>query len=116
MVHAVPDILARIVDHKRVELSQNVSRRGELERRAADRTDHRDFRAGLVSKKPAIIAEIKQASPSRGTLSTDFDPASIARDYGSGGAAALSVLTDAKFFQGSLDDLAQAREAVKIPV
>src|SRR5258708_7002863 len=116
MVHAVPDILARIVDHKRAELSQNFSRRGELEQRAATRTDHRDFRAALISKQPAIIAEIKQASPSRGTLSTNFDPAAIARSYASGGAAALSVLTDAKFFQGSLDDLAHARASVKIPV
>src|SRR5437879_5033755 len=107
MVHAVPDILARIVDHKRAELSQKLSRRGELEQRAAARTDHRDFRTGLVSKKPAIIAEIKQSSPSKGTLSTNFDPAAIARSYESGGAAALSVLTDAKFFQGSLRDLAQ---------
>jgi indole-3-glycerol phosphate synthase len=116
MVHAVPDILARIVDHKRAELSQNLSRRGELEQRAASRADHRDFRAALVSNAPAIIAEIKQASPSRGTLSADFDPAAIARSYASGGAAALSVLTDAEFFRGSLADLAQARGTTSIPV
>jgi len=56
MVHAVPDILARIVDHKRAELAQNLPRRGELEQRASTRTGHRDFRSALVSKRPAIIA------------------------------------------------------------
>jgi indole-3-glycerol phosphate synthase len=116
MVHAVPDILARIVDHKRAELSHHLSRRGELQRRAADRMGHRDFRAALIAKQPAIIAEIKQASPSKGTLSTNFDPAAIAGSYASGGAAALSVLTDAKFFQGSLNDLEDARRTVSIPV
>jgi indole-3-glycerol phosphate synthase len=116
MVRAVPDILARIVEHKRAELAQDVARRGELERRAAARTDYRDFRAALTARAPAIIAEIKKASPSKGTLADQFDPASIARMYSSGGAAALSVLTDREFFQGSLSDLEAARDAVSLPV
>jgi indole-3-glycerol phosphate synthase len=116
MVQAVPDILARIVEHKRTELAQGLARAGEFERRAAARTDFRDFRGALTSQPPAIIAEIKQASPSAGTLSERFDPASIARTYHRGGAAALSVLTDRQFFQGALGDLETARAAVTLPV
>ena len=116
MVRAIPDILARIVEHKRAELAQDVARRGEWERRAADRTDYRDFRGALIANPPAIIAEIKKASPSKGVLAGQFDPASIARTYSNGGAAALSVLTDRQFFQGSLGDLESARAAVTLPV
>lgn len=65
---------------------------------------------------PAIIAEIKKASPARGLLTEEFEPARIARDYEHGGAAALSVLTDEKFFCGSLSDLREARNAVTLPV
>jgi indole-3-glycerol phosphate synthase len=116
MVHAVPDILARIVDHKRAELAQSQTCRGELERSAAGRAEFRDFRAALTAQQPAIIAEIKKASPSRGTFAGHFDPASIAQSYAGGGASALSVLTDREFFQGSLQDLEAARAAVKVPV
>ena len=116
MVRAVPDILARIVEHKRAELVRDVARRGELERRAADRRDVRDFRGALIANPPAIIAEIKQRSPSKGVLADEFKPESIARDYLFGGAAALSVLTDREFFQGSLADLEVARAAVSLPV
>jgi indole-3-glycerol phosphate synthase len=116
MVHAVPGILARIVDHKRTELAETRSRRAQLERMAADRTDVRDFRKALLSHQPSIISEIKKASPSKGILSADFDPAAIAGMYARGGSAALSVLTDQKFFQGSLGDLEVARAAVNIPV
>ena len=116
MVRAVPDILARIVEHKRSELVRDSARRGELERRAAGRTDYRDFRAALTANPPAIIAEIKKASPSKGVLAEQFEPASIARDYSWGGAAAISVLTDREFFKGSLSDLEAARAAVSLPV
>ncbi len=116
MVRAVPDILARIVEHKRAELARDVARRDELERRAAARTDHRDFRHALTAHPPAIIGEIKKASPSKGVLADQFDPASIARMYSSGGAAVLSVLTDRQFFQGGLGDLETARAAVSLPV
>jgi len=115
MVKAVPDILARIVDHKRAELAEAQSRRGELEKRAVDRRDVRDFQGALTARQPAFIAEIKKASPSKGVLAAEFNPESIARTYAEGGAAALSVLTDREFFQGSLGDLETARAAVKIP-
>jgi indole-3-glycerol phosphate synthase len=114
MVKAVPDILARIVDHKRSGLDSVRARRVELERRASERTDSRDFLRALAARHPAIIAEIKKASPSQGVFSDNFDPSAIARQYMS--AAALSVLTDREFFQGSLADLESARAAVTIPV
>ena len=87
-----------------------------MEKIASGRTDQRDFLTALKANPPAIISEIKKASPSKGVLSMAFDPTSIARLYESGGAAALSVLTDREFFQGSLDDLASARSSVKLPV
>lgn len=113
----VPNILAEIVAHKQGEL---VGREGELpglEKRAEVSTAHRrPFRAALASSEPAIIAEMKNASPSKGVLSHSFHPEALARSYRSGGAAALSVLTDARFFQGSFKDLQSAREAVRLPV
>ena len=75
----------------------------------------RDFHAALAARSIAVIAEIKKASPSRGVLARDFDPPGIARAYEQGGAAAISVLTDQKHFQGSLADLEAARAAVRIP-
>jgi len=117
LTDVVPDILARIVARKREELAamptdlEPWGRAAEL--RAAAR---RDFRAALSACAPAIIAEVKKASPSRGVLAADFDPARIARAYERGGAAALSVLTDRSFFEGSLSDLEAAREATSLPV
>ncbi len=118
MTGNVPDILARIVSYKKAELAASVMTRGELESLAAEnRAFRRDFRASLLGPRPAIIAEIKKASPSKGVLAAhDFDPGAIARDYESGGAAALSVVTDEQFFQGSFDDLDIARGAVRLPV
>jgi len=115
MISTAPGILARIVGHKRAELADASRHRAALERRAESRAPARDFRAALVTTQPAIIAEIKKASPSRGILTENFDPASIARAYARGAAAALSVLTDREFFQGSLLDLESARAAVAIP-
>src|SRR5258706_13207796 len=102
MVRAVPDILARIVEHKRTELAADLPLRAELDRRAATRSDYRDFRTALTAHPPSVIGEIKKASPSKGALTDHFDPGSNARMYASGGAAALSVLTDREFFHGSL--------------
>src|SRR3954466_6557757 len=114
MAVAVPDILARIVDHKRSQLARASAQRAELERRAADRIAARDFRGALTASPPAIIAEIKQASPSKGVFTADFQPASIAKLYEAGGAAALSILTDEEFFKGKMADLKDARSAVSV--
>ena len=116
MAVAVPDILAKIVSHKRAALAGRAGDRVDLERRAAQRTPARDFKAALTAHPPAIISEIKKASPSKGILAHDFRPAAIAQMYASGGAAALSVLTDREFFKGDLADLEAARAAVSIPV
>ena len=116
MIDTVPDILARIVARKREEYAEAIIPRAELERRAADmRPGRRGFRTGLRRRSPAIIAEIKKASPSKGVLREDFDPVRLARDYERGGAAALSVLTDEPFFQGRLEHLVAARSAVSLP-
>ncbi len=117
MVRAVPDILARIVERKRADLARPAVLRGELERTAEDSIGRRrDFRDAVSSAPPAIIAEIKKASPSQGLLAGRFDPAATAAAYERGGAAALSVLTDEAFFQGSLADLEAARAAARLPV
>jgi indole-3-glycerol phosphate synthase len=76
----------------------------------------RGFRAALAARpRPAVIAELKRASPSRGEICSAYAPADIARGYAAAGAAALSVLTDARFFRGSLDDLVAARAASGLP-
>jgi len=117
MIHAVPDILSRIVDHKRAELAERRPRLAELERVAGQiRLDRRDFAAALGAQAPAVIAEVKKASPSKGVLAADFDPRRIAGSYAQGGAAALSVLTDEQFFHGGLDDLKAARAECRLPV
>ena len=117
MIETVPDILARIVATKREEVLACAGAREKWEVGAQAQTAaRRDFRAGLRTHVPAIIAEVKKASPSRGVLAQDFDPARIASSYQAGGAAAISVLTDATYFQGSLRDLENARAAVQLPV
>ncbi len=114
MVKALPDILAQIVEQKKLELAfREPGVEGRAERSISDR---RDFLAALTGRAPAIIAEVKKASPSKGVLAAEFNPASISRWYEEGGAAALSVLTDEKHFLGSLSDLESARAAVRLPV
>jgi indole-3-glycerol phosphate synthase len=113
---SIPDILARIVAKKREDLAVSPpaaawERKAELRSRG-----RRDFRAALAARTPAIIAEVKKASPSRGVLVEQFDPPEIAAAYQRGGAAAVSVLTDKRFFQGSLGHLEQARAAIRLPV
>jgi indole-3-glycerol phosphate synthase len=116
------DILQRILDAKRKEVAaaRAAAPDAEIERRARAAGAPRDFagaiRARIEAGRPAVIAEIKRASPSKGLLRTNFDPAAIARSYEAGGAACLSVLTDWEFFQGAPEHLAQARSACGLPV
>jgi len=117
MLQTIPDILARIVAHKRLELAERGAELRSLEPAAeASAGERRGFRKALEAADPAIIAEIKKASPSKGLLSETFDPPVIAQLYEKGGASALSVLTDEKFFQGRWADLQAARKAVRLPV
>ena len=117
MLRTSSGILAEIVEQKKLEVADLHMRAAELERAAHERKlPPRDFAHALRSRKTAVISEIKKASPSRGLLQADFHPALIAHAYESGGAACLSVLTDARFFQGSLHDLETARSAVSLPV
>jgi len=114
MVKTIPDILAQIVEWKKLELSRREE--GVEQLAEASIANRRLFLEALTNSEPAIIAEIKKASPSKGVLAEDFDPAAIARAYEQGGAAALSILTDEKHFHGSLSDLESARSAVDLPV
>jgi indole-3-glycerol phosphate synthase len=90
----------------------------ELRKKIAETPPPRDFRGALKKGKtrPALIAEVKKASPSKGVIRADFDPVAIACAYEKGGASCLSVLTDAKFFQGSFENLALVRQAVDLPL
>ncbi len=117
MTSGVPDILAQIVEYKKGELASAMVGRDELETLAQEhRPALRDFSNALLQHAPAVIAELKRASPSKGPLAPDLDPASVARAYEKGGAAALSVVTDEQFFKGSIDDLTAARGATRLPV
>jgi indole-3-glycerol phosphate synthase len=117
MTGVLPDILARIVDHKQAELRLRRRRQAEFEALAETaRAGRRDFRAALLSRPPAVIAECKKASPSKGLLAPSYDPVKTARQYEDGGAAAISVLTDEAFFQGSLADLQKVKASTRVPV
>lgn len=116
-VRSSSGILTEIAQYKRQEAAELRSSAALLEQQAYERRSHkRDFAAALNSSRPAIIAEIKKASPSKGVLQPDFHPALMAHAYEEGGAACLSVLTDRRYFQGSWSDLEAARAAVTIPV
>jgi indole-3-glycerol phosphate synthase len=115
------DVLERILSAKAEELARAKRARplGQLEARARAAPPARDFvgalRAKIAEGRPAVIAEIKRASPSRGVLREPFDPEAIAASYERHGAACLSVLTDEPFFQGRLEDLERARAASSLP-
>ncbi len=117
-----PDILRRILERKREELVEAAEAEPlrALAERAADADAPRGFRAALEQRieagRAGVIAEVKKASPSRGVLREDYDPAAIGRSYAEGGAAALSVLTDRDFFQGDPAHLQAARAASGLPV
>ncbi|TAL00918.1 MAG: indole-3-glycerol phosphate synthase TrpC [Verrucomicrobia bacterium] len=116
------NILDTIVAQKRLEVAQLPARviaAGDLHDAMLERDERRDFLAALKQPRRgnlALIAEVKKASPSAGVICPDFDPVRIAKEYEAAGASCLSVLTDEKFFQGSLDYLRQIREAVKLPL
>ncbi|MGB6007166.1 indole-3-glycerol phosphate synthase TrpC [Castellaniella sp.] len=116
------DILKQILDTKRIEVATARQMRSESEllREARSRKDIRGFARAIEDKiaqgKPAVIAEIKKASPSKGVIRADFHPSDIATSYACHGAACLSVLTDVQYFQGGYDHLRQARAACSLPV
>lgn len=89
---------------------------GEMLEEAAELPEPRDFRGAIAHGGISVISEIKRRSPSEGDIDVDLDPATVAKEYESAGAACLSVLTDAEFFGGSSDDLEAARSAVSLPV
>ena len=112
-------ILEEIVWHKEKEVDRMRDRLPllELRKQVQDSPPVRDFRLALQQGlQPALIAEVKQASPSKGIIREDFDPVAIAQAYQQGGANCLSVLTDTKFFKGSFDNLALIRETVDLPL
>jgi indole-3-glycerol phosphate synthase len=117
-----PDILKRIVARKSEEIEARAHKLplADLSRRVEAAPPLRGFagalRAHIAQGRPAIVAEIKKASPSKGVLRTDFRPAEIARDYADHGASCLSVLTDVDFFQGADTHLQEARAACALPV
>lgn len=117
-----PTILRRILARKGEEVAQR-SRTvslGSLESRITEQTQPRGFAAALqknvAARRPAVIAEVKKASPSKGVIREDFQPAQIAASYAAGGASCLSVLTDVDFFQGADEYLQAARAACVLPV
>ncbi|MYN14031.1 indole-3-glycerol phosphate synthase TrpC [Pusillimonas sp. TS35] len=116
------DILAKILETKKAELATARQMRSESDvlREAKSRKDLRGFARAIEEKiaqgKPGVIAEVKKASPSKGVIRENFNPAEIAASYAAHGAACLSVLTDVQFFQGAYDHLRQARAACTLPV
>ena len=116
------DILDKIVAVKRRELATAITRkslavvRADAESRVLTRDFVGALKAKITAGRPAVIAEIKKASPSKGVLREDFIPADIAQSYAEYGAACLSVLTDVQFFQGEVDYLKQARASCQLPV
>lgn len=116
------DILNRILEVKRreIDLARAAVSDADIQARARATPAVRDFIGAIVSRvalgRPAVIAEVKRASPSKGVLREDFRPAEIAASYEKGGAACLSVLTDREFFQGAPEFLAQARATCALPV
>jgi indole-3-glycerol phosphate synthase len=114
------DILTQIFEQKRQDLERNKATLSlkSVKGLAAEAPKPRGFMSALTvsAHQPSLIAEVKKASPVKGLIRADFDPAQLARDYEAAGADCLSVLTDAPFFQGSVRDLALARDAAALPV
>lgn len=110
-------ILDDIVAHKRTELAEAMAREplASVERRAIAASLPRDFRGVLRGPSVRLIAEIKKRSPSKGALAASVDPVVVARAYETGGAHAISVLTDRRYFDGTLDDLTDVRASTSLP-
>ncbi|MFO7642291.1 MAG: indole-3-glycerol phosphate synthase TrpC, partial [Candidatus Competibacteraceae bacterium] len=117
-----PDILKKILARKVAEIAERDARvsldelRRQVEKLPPPRPFLEALRRTISQDRPAVIAEIKRASPSKGLLRDPFQPGDIARSYAAAGAAALSVLTDRDFFQGHEDDLQEARAVCELPV
>ena len=111
-------VLDTILDDKRREVTESKRSLGnvQIEKIARDAAPPRPFKKSLAQVHFALIAEIKKASPSRGTLLKDFDHRKLAIDFQSGGASALSVLTDRKYFGGDASFIREVKEAVDLPV
>ncbi len=114
------NILEKIVWEKdrEVAIARERVSLDQLKKQVAELPATRDFLAALKAtcRKPAVIAEVKKASPSKGVIREDFDPVAIARGYAAGGASCLSVLTDKQFFQGGFEVLVQVRQVVDLPL
>lgn len=112
------DKLAEIIAHKRSEVEKLLPRAGKLRTAAAARNDFRSLSSSLMSDpaRLGLIAEVKRASPSAGTIAREFDYLTIARTYDKAGASAISVLTDENFFQGRLEYMTLIRQEVSAPV
>ena len=111
--------LDEIIAYKREEIQLLLPVAEKLRYAAAERNEVRSFEASLRQEEAGVlglIAEVKKASPSAGTIAVDFDPIAIAKQYNTAGVSAISVLTDEKFFQGSLQYLSQIRRVVDVPV
>ncbi|OED35507.1 indole-3-glycerol-phosphate synthase [Chromatiales bacterium (ex Bugula neritina AB1)] len=122
MASGTPDVLKKILARKAEEISESceIESLAAVAQRASEASPVRGFLQSLQGRvsagEPAVIAEVKKASPSKGIIRADFDPAAIAESYSQGGACCLSVLTDRDFFQGSPEFLQQARGVCELPV
>ena len=121
-MNSLPDILEKIISRKHAEIAERrvttpvAALQEQLVSAPAPRGFCEALRQRVAAGKPAVIAEIKKASPSKGVIRENFDPAAIASSYEAGGATCMSVLTDADFFQGAENYLIEAREACSLPV
>lgn len=120
-ISGIPDVLAKIVDYKREEVRALKARQSllDLEQAAKAASEPKGFEKALIEKShygPAIIAEVKKASPSKGLIRADFNPVNIATSYEKGGAACLSVLTDGPGFQGSNEIFKAVRDVSPLPM
>jgi indole-3-glycerol phosphate synthase len=121
-MESTPDILQKIIAHKYQEIAKNEARCSldEMQQRAARASLPRGFATAIQRRiaagRTAVIAEIKKASPSRGIIRADFNPAEIAESYVQGGASCLSILTDSDFFLGANEYLQAARAVCSLPV